>query len=156
IIDTTDGAVIHDHRSGPGAGTVETTYLLGAPSFIDYKGMEMVASDPDADQTFIQTLAHQFLRRDVSRAERTPWVQLLQATGGNRLYIANLFYHSLEARTRLVKDWYNRYLGREALRGEEQGWVRLLLAGNSEEIVLSSFFNQLEYFQRAGFRNDLF
>ena len=54
-----------------------------------------------------------------------------------------------EARTHLVKSWYQRYLGQEAGNGEEQGWVGLLLAGETEEQVKAGILGSSEFQSRA-------
>ena len=54
-----------------------------------------------------------------------------------------------EARTHLVKSWYQRYLGQEAGNGEEQGWVGLLLAGETEEQVQAGILGSSEFQSRA-------
>jgi hypothetical protein len=53
---------------------------------------------------------------------------------------------SPEARTRLVRGWYQAYLGRSPVGGEEKGWVAALAAGATEEQVLTGILSSDEFF----------
>ncbi len=149
VTDVQGGAVIHDHKSGPASGTVQVCYLAGAMSVISYQSVEQVPTNSTPDQSYIQALYHQFLQRDATPQEIAAWEPALSMPGG-QVFVANGIIRSREAYTVLVRSWYVHYLGRAAQNGEEQGWVNALLQGLTQEVVLSTFLNSLEYYQKAG------
>jgi hypothetical protein len=147
VIDTDNGAVIHNHVFGPRLGTVEVAYLKGASSFIDYEGFGTVVSQ-DANTSLLQALYHQFLHRDAAPQEIAGWLPILAARG--QALVAAAIYESKEARTLLVGTWYVDFLGRRPGTGEAQVWVNQLLAGQSEELVLSRLLGSSEFAIRVG------
>jgi hypothetical protein len=77
------------------------------------------------------------------------WVNALVNHTLSPAAVAALVARSAEARTHLVRGWYQTYLGRQAQGGEEQGWVSLLLQGATEEQVVSGILGSGEFFNRA-------
>jgi hypothetical protein len=104
------------------------------------------------EQKFVQALYLDELSRpgDVNNpADAGAWVNVLVNQTLTAAQVAVGIAHSPEARTRLVRGWYQTYLGRTAQGGEEQGWVSLLLQGATEEHVLSGILGSDELFDRA-------
>ena len=56
---------------------------------------------------------------------------------------------STEARTVLVRSWYQTFLGRDASAQEATGWVNTLAAGASQEQVMSLLLGSPEFYARA-------
>src|SRR5262249_15528139 len=79
--------------------------------------------------------------------ELDSWLPLLTSSGPAAV-VAGI-QRSAEARTFLVKGWYQTFLGRQAVNGEEQGFVSLLLSGQTEEQVLGGILGSQEFFNRA-------
>ncbi len=155
VTDVQGGGVIHDHKTGPTSGTVQVCYLGGATSLVGYQDVEQVNTSETAGQAYIQALYHQFLGRNATPQEVAAWQAALAGPNG-QFVVANGIIRSREAYTVLVRSWYVRYLGRAAQNGEEQGWVNALLQGLTQEVVLSTFLNSLEYYQKAGGTDDGF
>lgn len=99
------------------------------------------------DQRFVQTLYLDSLGRAGSLAELDSWVTVLNGAGGRAAVVRGI-ENSLEARTRLVRTWYQTYLGRAA-GGDEQGWIDSLRGGATEEQVLSRIVGSNEFYNRA-------
>jgi hypothetical protein len=106
------------------------------------------ADQLDPDRKFIRMLYELALGRQGSLGEWNLWVPLLQQPDG-RSIVANAIERSQEARTFLVKGWYQTYLGRPARNGEEQIWVQALLGGATEEQILGLILGSQEYFQHV-------
>lgn len=97
----------------------------------------------------VRRLYETALGRTPAAAEIAPWAQAMAQPNGPTL-VAMAIEHSHEARTRLVKSWYQTYLGREALASEEQGWVAALGGGVTEELALAGILGSQEFYNRAG------
>jgi hypothetical protein len=104
--------------------------------------------DTDPLDAAIKQLYQERLGRAASQSEADQWKFAAQ-TPGSAAFISNAIERSAEARTALVKTWYERFLGRPALGGEEQGWVAQLLRGATEEQVLSGILGSGEFASRA-------
>jgi subtilisin-like proprotein convertase family protein len=102
----------------------------------------------DPDRKFIRMLYQLALGRTGSLAEWNLWEPLLQQPDGRHI-VASSIERSPEARTFLVKGWYQTYLGRPAVNGEEQLWVNALLAGATEEQTLGAILGSQEYFNHV-------
>ena len=102
----------------------------------------------DADRRFVRALYVAALGRTGSLAEWDQWTPALRTPNG-RFNVANAIERSQEARTFVVKTWYETYLGRTARNGEEQGLVRFLVQGFSEEQVVATILGSQEYFDRS-------
>ncbi len=97
---------------------------------------------------YVTKLFNAVLGRAPSNADLNSWSRAIQY--GGMALAASVLEHTAEARTRLVKGWYQTYLGRSAVNGEEQTWVQMLVAGATEEHVLPWVLASQEYFIRAG------
>src|SRR5262249_22179171 len=113
---------------------------------IQYVNTERTISE-DLDYKFIQELYLSRLKRLASEADVAAWEVVLHGPGG-RLAVTVGIEQSLEARTRLVRSWYQDYLGRPAT-GDEQGWVAMLMNGKSEEEVLAGIISSDEFLSRT-------
>jgi subtilisin-like proprotein convertase family protein len=158
-----DGATVVDiFTQGAGTDFSRTlnlpvgTHVLSAEA-TDVAG-NVIASTPvtvridldvlDPDRRFVRALYQQILGRTGSLPEWNMWVPFLSSPDG-RAQIANGIERSAEARTRVVKGWYELYLGRVAQGGEEQFWVQRLVGGQTEEQVLATIFSSTEFYLRA-------
>src|SRR5262249_30653423 len=91
----------------------------------------------NANERYVQALYLDALGRPGSKAELDAWAAFITGTDASLAVVASGIERSPEARTHLVRSWYQTFLGRPAQGNEEQGWVNLLLAGLTEERVLS-------------------
>lgn len=136
-----------------GAGT-DRVFGRGLPAGVSLNVTNVEALDRENPAAvFIQELYEQRLQRSASDAEVVAWAGLLGLPNG-RFLIADGIERSREARTRLVKTWYETYLGRPANNGEEQGWVNALVAGATEEATLAAILGSPEFLLRASSLND--
>lgn len=102
----------------------------------------------DADRRFIRALYINALGRTGSLPEWDIWVPLLRSPNG-RFDVANNIERSREARTVLIRTWYQTYLGRTPNGGEEQGLVSAMVQGFTEENVIAAIIGSDEYFSKS-------
>lgn len=100
---------------------------------------------------YVTRLYQRVLGRTPSAAEANSWAVFGQQHGPAAVALG--IERSREARTALVRDWYETFLGRSARAGEEGYWVEQLVAGASEEQVLTSLLSSVEYRSRAARAN---
>jgi hypothetical protein len=100
--------------------------------------------DLSPDLRYVRGLYTQILNRAGSLPEWTFWAQFLNQPNG-RFLIVNAIESTLEARSVLVKGWYNTYLGRAAVGGEELFWANLIVQGMAEEVVLAGILSSDGY-----------
>lgn len=96
------------------------------------------------DDVFIERLYASRLQRPAGEGEIEYWKSVLRGPVGQAGVVA-LIEGSHEARTRLVKSWYESYLGRAASGSEEQFWVGLLQQGLPEEATLAQVLSSAEF-----------
>jgi Domain of unknown function (DUF4214) len=90
----------------------------------------------DTDDIFVEEMYQERLERPASAAEVAIWKNVMDGPAGQAGVVQGI-EQSPEARTMVVKQFYQRYLGRQAVNGEEQGWVNALMRGQREEVVLA-------------------
>jgi parallel beta-helix repeat protein len=88
-----------------------------------------------ADERFVQALYLDDLGRAGSKAELDNWLPVLSA-GGQQMVVTDIV-NSMEARDRMVNNWYQTYLGRSADGTEELVWVTKLQAGQTYAPILA-------------------
>src|SRR5262249_47995894 len=79
--------------------------------------------------------------------ELTFWEQILLSGGAARAVTG--IYHSPEARTRLVNQWFVASLGRDASAAEQQAFVGALVGGLSQEQAYGALLATDEYYLHA-------
>lgn len=126
----------------------EVTDAAGNVSRSDVLTVTVNRAALDADRRFIRALYVDALGRSGTIAEWDIWVPHLRQPNG-RFVVANAIERTREARTVLIKTWYETYLGRAASGGEEQGLVTALTQGFTEEQVIAAILGSDEYFQRT-------
>jgi CSLREA domain-containing protein len=156
-----NGVLFHDNGNG-------TATLSGAPaadSAGTYSFLITASNGGSADavqaftvtvltgqQRFVQALYLDELGRFADLGNPLGagfWVNALTNGILNQAAVATAVLHSQEARTHLVRAWYQTYLARQPLKGEEQSWVTLLQQEQTEEQVLSGILGSTEFFNRA-------
>jgi hypothetical protein len=103
----------------------------------------------DAQHHFVQAVYLTALGRIGTMPELDCWCNLLNSPGGSPAVVVSDIEHSLEARDRVVRNWYQSYLGRTPVGGEELGWAYQMMAGQTEEQVLSAILGSPEFASRS-------
>ena len=101
-----------------------------------------------SNDAYLTKLYQNILGRVPQAGELAGWSQTLSVLGTTT--VVNAIERSAEARTRLVKSWYQTHLGRAAQNGEEQWLVAGFLAGATEEQMLATLLGTQEYLQHSG------
>ena len=125
---------------------VGTDIVGGSPS-PTFNAAFTLAGQTDPSFTFVQALYDDFLGRDGTQAELSPWVSALPSLGQSS--IASAIIHSPEALVHRVDGLYIRFLGRTPANGEEAGFVTELGQGSSEEQVIAQILNSSEFAAHA-------
>jgi hypothetical protein len=150
VNDVSGGAVIHNHPTSPGVGTVDVHYLAGAVSNLSYLNFDGETQNPDADHSYIQALFHSILNRNSTAAEMTNWLGVLQGQG--RWAVAQGLEILPEALGNKVTGWYQKYFNQAPTTLQLLTWTNYLKT-HSEESTLAAIFSQMEQLSTVAQKN---
>ena len=153
LTDLTPTAVMTDHPTGIDSGYVLTDYLGGSESNVTYRHMRTTTTNPDPDQSYVQSLYHNVLDRNASSAEIAAWIPILQSGAAPlaaRQEVANGILTSQEFFTLTVDSLYEEFLGRSPDPSGLGTDVSLLTAGHSALDIEAGILASPEYFTLRG------
>jgi hypothetical protein len=130
---------LHFLQAGGHLDQLETA-ILASPEYGQRSG-----GQPD---TFLSSLYHDVLGREIDASGRDAFSQLLQR-GASRADVAAAVVTSPESYQRQVQQLYGRYLERSADPAGLQGWTAALAQGAGREGVLAGLLGSPEYFTRV-------
>jgi hypothetical protein len=120
---------------GAGTGSVQTLAESSPPL------------PADKIQPYVASLYQLVLGRPASQPEIDYWVTINNQRGEKA--VEKGIERSMEARTVLVRGWYQKFLGRAASAAEAQAWASAMDRGASEEQVMCTLLGSQEFYARA-------
>lgn len=102
----------------------------------------------DTKHEYVEAIFEAALARQATSKDLDYWVNVLDKNGSAS--VANSIQRSTEARTVLVKDWYQTYLGRAADSGGLNYMLKLMVVNKyTEEQALAQLLASPEYYDHA-------
>jgi hypothetical protein len=114
--------------------------ILSSAEYFQARGGESTAS-------YLEALYQDVFHRPIDPIGGTMLGQALDQDMPRSQAVAALFA-SVEFRSRLTQDYYQRFLGREAEDAAEENWVNAQAQGLTAEQVLAGIAGSAEYFER--------
>jgi len=130
-----------------GAAGLNVAAIRSLPAGVTPSLSNIQVQAPGSQAVFIEEIYEERLGRLANEAELVAWLTVFQASG--QTAVATGIEQSLEARTDLVDEFYQRYLGRGAVNGEAQHWVQLLMQGETDEQVIAGIVSSSEFYARS-------